>query len=98
MNLDKKLSKLGLVHCPTVKELAEQGLAEAIIETVGKTKRTLYKVSKKGQKKIDAAIANNAPILKKLEAERSAAHAEELRWRRRHDDLLHLITLASKGV
>lgn len=98
MNIEEKLAKLGLVHCPTVKELAAKGLAEEIVETVGKTKRTVYKVSKKGQKKIDAAIYHNAPILKKLEAERQAAHAKELQWRRRHDDLLHLHNLASKGI
>ncbi len=98
MNLDKALKKLGLVHCPTVKELAEQGLATPISENVGKTTRIVYKVSKKGQKKIDAALYHNAAILKKLEAERQAAHAEELKWRRRHDDLLHLHSLASKGI
>jgi len=95
---EKALKKLGLVHCPTVRELAAEGLAEAIEEKVGKTTRTVYKVTKKGQKRIDKAIAHNAPILRQLEADRLTAHAKELEWRARHDDLMHLLSLASKGI
>lgn len=98
MNIEKRLAKLGLVHCPTVKELAAEGLAEPITEKVGKATRTAYRISKKGQKRINKAMAHNAVILRDLEAERQAAHTEELRWRRRHDDLLHLSNLASKGI
>lgn len=98
MTPEEELETLGLVHCPRVTELEAEGLAVAVVEPVGKTKRTVYKIKKKGQARIDAAQAHNAAILREVEARYQAAHVKELRWRQKADHLAKLRTLASKGI
>lgn len=98
MTAEDDLAALGLKHCPSVAELVAEGLATAIVEKVGKTSRTVHKIKKKGQKRIDAAMRHNAAILREVEAAYQAAHAKEVKWRREADRLAQLRTLASRGI
>jgi len=100
MTVEDDLAKLGLMHVPRVAELVAEGLAKEIVEEVGKSrqKRTAYKISKKGQKRINEAMAHNAEILRALEVDYQAAHKKELRWRAEADRLGKLRFLASKGI
>lgn len=94
----KALKKAGLVHVPTVAELAADGLATAEVVKVGRSSRTVYKVKGKGQKRIDAAMAANAPIIRDLEAQYQAAHKKEIRWRAEAERFARLRNIASKGL
>lgn len=94
------LEALGLVHVPSVAELHAEGLAEEVVEFVGKSKqkRTSYRLSKKGQKRIYKAQAHNAAILRDLHLKELAARSKEKAWRSKADAIMHLYALASKGI
>lgn len=95
--LAKKLKKRGIVHVPTVKELAIDGRAE-VVESTSKGVPTHYRLTKKGRKRITAAEAHNAGILRVLDAEYRQARLTEQLAREKADDLMQLINHASKGI
>jgi hypothetical protein len=97
VNPAKALKKRGLVHVPTVAELVEDGLAEVVAQTP-KGAPTHYRPTKKGQKKINAAMAHNAPILRVIDAEYRQARVAEQLAREKADNLMALLNHASKGI
>lgn len=98
MTPEEELEKLGVAHVPTVAELAAEGLATPRTVKVGRVSRTVYKIKGKGQKRIDQAMAANAPIIRDLEARYRAAHAKEVHWRAKAERLAQLRNIASKGI
>jgi putative ubiquitin-RnfH superfamily antitoxin RatB of RatAB toxin-antitoxin module len=68
----------GLVHVPTVPELAKIGLA-IVVESAKTGRPTHYSVLKKGEKKILKAQAHNAEILRPLVADVERARKKYLK-------------------
>lgn len=94
---EKRLKKLGLAHVPTLRELAEQGLAKVIAETA-KGAPTHYRPTKKGDRLLTHVMDANAAVLRTINAEYQQARVTEQLAREKADDLMALLNHASKGI